>query len=80
MIATHASEQTRGNLLGISAILFWSMVPSLIRLLSERFGPAGGAALMYSAATLLLIGLVGDPPQRLSVRVRWRSLPSPVVP
>lgn len=64
MLATQASDQTRGNLLGISAILFWSMVPSLIRLLSESFGAIGGAALMYSAATLLLICLVGWPSLR----------------
>ncbi|BGE66913.1 TPA: aromatic amino acid DMT transporter YddG [Pseudomonas aeruginosa] len=55
------SQQTKGNLLGVSAILLWSTMASLMRLLSEAFGPLGGAALMYTVATAVLILAMGWP-------------------
>lgn len=55
------SQQTKGNLLGISAILLWSTMNSLMRLLSEALGPTAGAALMYTAATVALAAILGWP-------------------
>ncbi|AUH53500.1 EamA family transporter [Chromobacterium sp. ATCC 53434] len=51
----------RGTLLGLLAIALWSAVPPLIRLLSESFGPVGGAALMYSVSAALLAAVLGWP-------------------
>ncbi|MDT4827180.1 Aromatic amino acid exporter YddG [compost metagenome] len=61
MITAVQSQQTKGNLLGVSAILLWSTMASLMRLLSEVYGPLGGAALMYSVATVVLILVMGWP-------------------
>lgn len=55
------SQQAKGNLLGIGAILLWSTMTSLMRLLSETYGPTGGAALMYTIATIALSLLLGWP-------------------
>ncbi|KWR74909.1 aromatic amino acid DMT transporter YddG [Pseudomonas sp. PI1] len=64
MTTAAASQQTKGNLLGIGAILLWSTMASLMRLMSEAFGPLGGAALMYTVATLFLALLLGWPSLR----------------
>ncbi|OHX18864.1 aromatic amino acid DMT transporter YddG [Chromobacterium sphagni] len=56
----HASSH-RGTWLGLLAVILWSAVPPLIRLLSENFGPIGGAALMYSVSAALLAAVLGWP-------------------
>lgn len=52
---------------GLLAILLWSTASGLIRSVSQAFGPLGGAALIYSLGTLLLVLLPGKP--------RLRSVP-----
>lgn len=51
----------RATGLGLLAILLWGMVVGLIRGVSEGFGPVGGAALIYSLASVLLVATVGIP-------------------
>jgi len=63
-------QQTKGNLLGVSAILLWSAMASLMRLSSEVYGPLGGAALMYTAATGVLVLLMGWPSLK-QFRIRY---------
>ena len=55
------SQQANGNFLGVSAILLWSTMTSLMRMLSETYGPTAGAALMYTVATITLSLLLGWP-------------------
>ena len=52
------------TLLGLLAIVLWGTVVGLIRGVSENFGPIGGAALIYSVGSLLLVGLLGFPAVR----------------
>jgi drug/metabolite transporter (DMT)-like permease len=46
---------------GLVAILLWSTAAGLIRSVSERFGPLGGAALIYTLGAVLLFVLLGRP-------------------
>lgn len=46
---------------GLVAILLWSTAAGLIRSVSELFGPLGGAALIYTLGTVLLVVLLGRP-------------------
>lgn len=52
---------------GLFAILLWSTASGLIRSISQIFGALGGAALIYSLGTVLLVLLLGRP--------RLRSVP-----
>ena len=52
---------------GLLAILLWSTASGLIRSISQVFGPLGGAALIYTLGTVLLVLLLGRP--------RLRSVP-----
>ena len=45
----------RATLLGITAILLWSTIVGLMRQVTFYFGPVGGSALVYSAASLVLV-------------------------
>lgn len=49
---------------GLVAILLWSTAAGLIRSVSERFGPLGGAALIYTLGAVLLFVLLGRPRMR----------------
>ncbi len=60
-------SQTKATLIGLLAILLWSLIVGLIRSVSEAFGPVGGAALIYTVAAAILSATVGLP--------RIRSLP-----
>lgn len=51
----------QGTALGLVAILFWSSIVGLLRLVSEDFGPVAGAALVYTLGAVLQIGLCGWP-------------------
>lgn len=55
------SSKRGATLCGLVAIAMWSMSIALIRSITSTFGPAGGAALMYTLGTLLLIVLLGKP-------------------
>lgn len=46
---------------GLMAVVLWGTVVGLIRSISERFGPIGGAALIYTVGSLFLVLLVGFP-------------------
>jgi len=52
---------SRATLLGISAILLWSTIVGLMRQVTFDFGPVGGSALVYSAASALLVLTIGFP-------------------
>lgn len=49
----------RATLVGLLAVLLWSSIVGLIRSVSEHLGPTGGAALMYSLASVFLLLSVG---------------------
>ncbi|WP_175650015.1 aromatic amino acid DMT transporter YddG [Pseudomonas sp. Marseille-P9899] len=54
---------------GLLAILLWSTASGLIRSISEIFGALGGAALIYTLGTLMLLALLGRPRLRSVPRV-----------
>ena len=47
------------TLIGLTAILLWSSIVGLIRGVSESLGATGGAAMIYSVATVFLLLSVG---------------------
>ena len=47
-------DSRKATLVGLSAIVLWSLIVALIKEVSHYFGPIGGAALMYSLATIFL--------------------------
>jgi len=49
----------RATMIGLVAILLWSSIVGLIRSVSEHLGPTGGAAMMYSVASVFLLLSVG---------------------
>lgn len=51
----------KATLIGLLAIVFFSAVAGLIRSVAEGLGPIGGAAMLYSLASLLLLFTVGIP-------------------
>ncbi|MDY0960498.1 aromatic amino acid DMT transporter YddG [Massilia sp. CFBP9026] len=53
------SKTTRATLIGLLAILLWSSIVGLIRSVSASFGATGGAALIYTVASILLLLTVG---------------------
>ena len=53
------STNKQATLVGLSAVVLWSAIVGLIRGVSESFGATGGAALIYSVASLLLLFTVG---------------------
>ncbi|MCP1660392.1 aromatic amino acid DMT transporter YddG [Neisseria perflava] len=54
-------DKNKATFIGFSAILLWSAVISLIHILSGYFGAVGGAAVMYSVATVVLLLTGGVP-------------------
>lgn len=54
-------QSTRATWIGLTAILFWAAIVGLIRSVSEHFGAWGGGALIYSAASILLLFTRGFP-------------------
>lgn len=46
---------------GLLAVAFWSSVIGLIRVVSLHMGAVGGAAMMYSLATVLILMIFGKP-------------------
>lgn len=49
----------QATLIGLVAIFLWSSIVGLIRSVSEHLGPTGGAAMMYSVASVFLLLSVG---------------------
>ena len=48
-------ESKKATLIGLSAVCLWSLIVALIKEVSNHFGAIGGAALMYSLASIFLI-------------------------
>jgi drug/metabolite transporter (DMT)-like permease len=67
------NDTNKATLIGLTAVLLWSAVVGLIRKVSVHLGPTGGAALMYSVASIFLLLSVGHArlPRRYLV---WGSL------
>jgi len=69
-------NQRKATFIGLVAIVLWSSIVGLIRGVSESLGATGGAAMMYSVASVMLLFTVGFPrirefPRRYLV---WGSL------
>jgi len=66
----------QATLTGLVAILLWSAIVGLIRSVSEHLGATGGAAMIYSVASALLLLTVGFPRLRDFPRryLLWGSL------
>lgn len=45
----------KATLIGLTAIFLWSLIVALIKEVSNSFGPIGGAALIYSLASIFLL-------------------------
>lgn len=50
----------KATMIGLVAVLLWSAIVGLIRSVSEHLGPTGGAAMMYSVASVFLLLSVGQ--------------------
>lgn len=59
--ALHGLNKNIATLIGLSAVLFWSSNVGLMRSVSESFGAVGGAALIYSVASIILYFTIGLP-------------------
>lgn len=66
----------KATLVGLVAILLWSSIVGLIRGVSESFGAVGGAALIYTLASVFLVFSVGPTKVRELPRkyIFWGSL------
>lgn len=67
---------SKATLIGLAAIVLWSAIVGQIRSVSDLLGPTGGAAMMYSVASVFLLFSVGwtrlgDFPRRY---LAWGSL------
>lgn len=50
---------SKATWIGLAAIVLWSSIVGLLRSVSELLGPTGGAAMVYSLASVLLLLCVG---------------------
>lgn len=68
--------RNKATLIGLSAVVLWASIVALIRGVSESLGATGGAAAIYTVASLFLVLTVGFP--KLSTFPRryllWGSL------
>ncbi|PJF02906.1 aromatic amino acid DMT transporter YddG [Acinetobacter seifertii] len=69
-------SKRNATLIGLIAVLLWSSIVGLIRSVSESLGATGGAAMMYSVASVFLLLSIGFPklsefPRRYLI---WGSL------
>ncbi len=53
------NNTNKATLIGLVAVLLWSAIVGLIRSVSDHLGPTGGAAMMYSLASVFLLLSVG---------------------
>ena len=61
------NNTNKATMIGLVAVLLWSSIVGLIRSVSDYLGPTGGAAMMYSVASVFLLLSVGH--------VRLREFP-----
>jgi drug/metabolite transporter (DMT)-like permease len=68
-------SRKNATLIGLVAIVLWSSLVGLIRSVSESLGATGGAAMIYTVASLLLLVTVGFTPLRAMPRkyLYWGS-------
>ena len=68
--------RNRATLIGLVAIALWASIVGLIRGVSEGLGATGGAAAIYTAASVLLWATVGFTPLRAFPRryLAWGSV------
>lgn len=52
-------NRNKATLIGLLAIFLWSAIVGLIRSVSDHLGPTGGAAMMYTVASVFLMLTVG---------------------
>lgn len=52
-------DRNRATLIGLLAIVLWSSMVGMIRVVSGYFGALGGAAMIYTVATILLLLTIG---------------------
>lgn len=66
----------KATLIGLVAVILWSSIVGLIRSVSESFGAVGGAALIYTVASVFLYFSIGMPRIREFPRryLAWGSL------
>ena len=69
-------SKNSATLIGLVAILLWSSIVGLIRAVAEGLGATGGAAMIYTVASMLLLATVGFTPLREMPRkyLFWGSL------
>ncbi|MEJ8853701.1 aromatic amino acid DMT transporter YddG [Variovorax robiniae] len=69
-------SKNKATLIGLIAILLWSSIVGLIRGVSESLGATGGAAMIYTVASVLLLFTIGFPRLRAFPRryLLWGSL------
>lgn len=71
-----SKSKSRATMIGLMAVVLWSAIVGLIRGVSELLGATGGAAMIYTVASVLLLMTVGFP--KLSTFPRryllWGSL------
>ncbi|ARP89362.1 EamA family transporter [Bordetella genomosp. 9] len=53
--------RSKATLIGLTAVVCWSTIVALIRGVAEALGPAGGAAMIYTVGSALLVCTVGFP-------------------
>lgn len=70
------TDPAKATLTGLLAVVLWSTIIALLRGVSESLGATGGAAMVYTFASVLLLATVG--PSRVSTFSRrylvWGSL------
>lgn len=54
-------SHNKATLIGLTAILLWSTMVGLVRTVTEGLGPVGGAAMVYTVGSILLLFTVGFP-------------------
>jgi drug/metabolite transporter (DMT)-like permease len=71
-----ARNSKNATLIGLLAIVLWSSIIGLIRAVSQGLGPTGGAAMIYTIASILLLFTVGFPKLRSFPRAYlfWGSI------
>lgn len=58
------TSKKKATLIGLIAVLLWASIVALIRGVSESLGATGGAAMVYSVASVFLVFTVGFPKVR----------------
>jgi drug/metabolite transporter (DMT)-like permease len=59
MTTSASSDSLRATAIGFVAVLLWASVVGMIKSVSTSFGATGGAALLYSLASIFLLATMG---------------------